>query len=205
LLCLLLWHLSLSISDLVDEVVWVLAVNGATDTVASAQELSADAGEVLGHRSLSHGSGGSQNIVPGDVTVVLDVLDLLSVTWWLLEGLDDQGRGAWHNGDLSLSVLDGQFDSNFQAFPLLGVLADVVTDLLWGETEWADLWRQGGGWGDLTSDGSELDDHDSGWVKFWWHVDCFFCLHYFCKFDLSLFKSSTNDLSLKIFEIDISI
>merc|ERR1712087_1060044 len=73
-------------------------------------------------------------------------------------------------GELGLSVLDGQFDGDFQAFPFFGVFADIVTDLLWGETEWSDFWGQSSGWGYFSSDGSEFDDHDGGWIEFWWHL-----------------------------------
>ena len=36
--------------------------------------------------------------------MVLTVLDLLSVTWWFLEGLDDHRRCGWNNGDLKCSL-----------------------------------------------------------------------------------------------------
>ena len=39
---------------------------------------------------------------------MLDVLLLLAVTRWLLEGLDDERRGGWDDRDGSLTVLDGQ-------------------------------------------------------------------------------------------------
>ena len=35
---------------------------------------------------------------------VLTVLDLLSVTWWFLEGLDDHRGGGWNNRDLNCSL-----------------------------------------------------------------------------------------------------
>lgn len=107
---------------------WVLAVDGASNGVSGSEQFSADTGQVLSHGSFSHDSGGAQDIVPGDVTVVFDVLDLLSVPWWFFQSFDQQRRSTWYNGDLSLSVLDGEFDGYFQAFPLFGVLADVVTN-----------------------------------------------------------------------------
>merc|ERR1712050_606122 len=125
-----------------------------------------------------------KDIVPGDVTVVFDVLDLLSVPWWFFQGFDDQRRSGWNNGDLSLSVLDGQFDGDFQAFPFFGVFADIVTDLFWRETEWSDFWSQSSGWSDFSSDGSEFDDHDGGWIEFWGHIRRINTT--FCKFDLRL-------------------
>jgi len=47
---------------------------------------------------------------------VLDVLLLLAVSWGLLEGLDDEGRGRWDNGDLGLTVLDSELDSYTETF-----------------------------------------------------------------------------------------
>ena len=73
---------------------------------------------------------------------LLTVLDLLAVTWGLLEGLDDEGRGRGHHRHLSLSVLDGQLHGDLQTLPVLGGLGDVISDLLWGETEGTDLGGQ---------------------------------------------------------------
>jgi hypothetical protein len=47
---------------------------------------------------------------------VLDVLLLLSVAGWLLEGLDDEGRGGWDDRDGGLTVLDGELDSDTETF-----------------------------------------------------------------------------------------
>lgn len=47
---------------------------------------------------------------------MLDVLLLLPVTRRLLQGLDDQGRGGGDNRDLSLTVLDGELDSDTETF-----------------------------------------------------------------------------------------
>jgi len=167
---LLFWNFQFSFSDFVDQIVWVFSINGASNGVSGSKEFSADTGQIFGHGSFSHGSGGRQDIVPGDVTVVFDVLDLLSVPWWFFQSFDDQRRSGWNDGNLSLSVLDGQFDGDFQAFPFFGVFADIVTDLFWGETEWSDFWGQSSGWGYFSSDGSEFDDHDGGWIEFWGHL-----------------------------------
>lgn len=60
----------------------------------------------------------------------LTVLDLLPVTWWLLEGSDDERRGRRDDGDGGLSVLDGQADCDFQSLPFGCGLGDVITDFL---------------------------------------------------------------------------
>ena len=74
---------------------------------------------------------------------MLDVLDLLAVPLGLLERLDDERRGGGNDGDLGLSVLDGELDGDAEALPVLGrLLGDVLSDLLGGETERADLGGQ---------------------------------------------------------------
>jgi len=166
---LLLGDLELASSDLFDEIVWVLVVDGATNRVSSSQELTADTAQVLGHGSVLHDPSSTEHIIPSNVTIVADVLDLLSVPRWLLQGLDQQSTGTWHNRHGSLTVLNGKLDGHFQALVVLGVLANVVTNLFGRETERADLWGQRGGWGNLATDGSQAHSGDSSWVEFWRH------------------------------------
>ena len=98
---------------------------------------------------------------------MLDVLLLLAVTRWLLEGLDDEGRGGWNNGDGGLTVLDGKTDGNAESLPVTSSLGDIFSDLLWGETERTNLWSKCGRSTDLTSGGTEVDDLDLLWVDLW--------------------------------------
>jgi hypothetical protein len=60
------------------------------------------------------------------------VLDFLAVAWGLLEGLDQESRGGRNNGNISLSVLYGQLDGDFETRPLLGGGSDIFTNLLGG-------------------------------------------------------------------------
>ncbi len=39
---------------------------------------------------------------------MLDILLLLPVPGWLLEGLDDEGRCRWYNRYSSLTILNGE-------------------------------------------------------------------------------------------------
>jgi len=151
--------------------VGVFTVDGAANRVGGTQHLLAHTSQVLGHRSLSHDPGSAQDIVPGDVTVVEDVLDLLSVTWGLLERLDDHRASAGHNADGSLTVLDGQLDGDLQALPLLGVLANIVTNLLGRKAERADLGRQRGSRRNFATDGSQANRGDGGRVKLGRHLE----------------------------------
>ena len=61
---------------------------------------------------------------------IITVLLLLSVTWGLLQGLDDQGRGGRYDGHGRLAVLNRQRDSDLQTFPVLGGFGNVFTNLL---------------------------------------------------------------------------
>jgi hypothetical protein len=95
--------------------------------------------EFTGKGLVTHGTGDFNDIVQGDVATVLDVLFLLTIPWGFLQGLDDQRRGRGHNGHLSLTVLDGQLDSDTETLPFLGTLGDIFTNLLGGKTERTDL------------------------------------------------------------------
>ena len=52
---------------------------------------------------------------------MLDVLLLLAVARWLLEGLDDEGGCGWNDGDGGLAVLDGESDSDTESLLLTGL------------------------------------------------------------------------------------
>lgn len=58
----------------------ILSVHGATNRLGRAQDLLHHTGEILGHRSRPHNTGGVDDVVHGDIAVVLDVLDFLTVT-----------------------------------------------------------------------------------------------------------------------------
>merc|ERR1712038_860108 len=160
----------LAIIDLVDDVVRVLAVDGAADRLGRAQDLLHYPGELPGHRPGPHHPGSVDDIVQRDVTAVLDVLDLLSVTRGLLQGLDDEGRGRRHHGDGGLSVLDLELHRHLEALPFAGRLGDVVTNLLGGQTEGTNLGGQGGGCADLATNSSQVDVLHLVRIEFGSHV-----------------------------------
>ena len=135
-----------------------ITVDGASDGLGGSEDLLHDAGEVLGHGPGPHDAGRADDVIEGDVAVVLDVLHLLAITWRLLQGLDDEGGGRGNDVDGGLTVLDGQLDGDLEAFPVLGGLGDVVTDLLGGETEGTDLGGQGRGGGNFTTNSPQADN-----------------------------------------------
>ena len=64
--------------------------------------------KVFGHGSRAHNLGNLNDIVEGDIPVVLDILCLLLVTLRLLQCLDDQSHYQWHHRHLGLTILHGQ-------------------------------------------------------------------------------------------------
>jgi hypothetical protein len=68
------------------------------------------------------------SLIKSDVSTVFNVLLLVSVSRWLLEGFGDQGRGRGHHLDLGLSVLDGPFHCNPETFPVTAGLGNVITN-----------------------------------------------------------------------------
>ena len=59
-----------------------------------------------GHRPGAHDPGGGDDIVHGDVAVVLDVLHLLPVPGGLLQRLDDQGSSRRNHRYLTNSKVN---------------------------------------------------------------------------------------------------
>ena len=52
---------------------------------------------------MPHMLGNVDDIIKSDVSTVLNVFLLLSVSWWFLEGFDDQGRNRRYRLNLGLS------------------------------------------------------------------------------------------------------
>jgi len=159
--------------DLLNDGVGVALVDGASNRLGCAEDFLDGARELLGHTAFTHGAGDRDDVVQGQVTAVLDVLDLLAVTWGLLEGLDDEGGSAGNDLDTSLTVLDDQLDGDLQALPARGGLGDVVTDLLGRQTKGTDLGGKGRSCWHFTSHSPTEDCGDGSWVKLGGHFDSF--------------------------------
>ncbi len=71
------------------------------------------------------------NKIPID-SAFLTVLNLLSVPGWFFQSLDDKWWGGGDDGYFSLSVLDGELNSNTQSLPVLSCLGNVISNLLRG-------------------------------------------------------------------------
>ena len=130
-----------------------LSVDGASKRSAGAKDFLDSSLEGDGKRLLviSHGLCDFEDIVELYVSIVLNVLRLLSISGWLLQGLDDQRSGRWKNRNGGLSVGYGNLDLNFNSLPLGGGFLDIFSDLLWWDTEWGALWCKGSGCSNLTT------------------------------------------------------
>ena len=104
--------LNLSVIDLVLDVLGALAIDLAADAESSSEDLLDGSLQLLGQRLVSHGPGNLNDLIQRNRLGVLDVLFLLSVTWWLLEGADDEGGSGWNDGDGGLTILDGELDGD---------------------------------------------------------------------------------------------
>merc|ERR1712105_135268 len=125
----------LALVDLVDDVVGSVTIDGAADRLGGAQDLLDGALQLARHGALPHDAGNVNDLVEGNIAAVFDVLDLLAVTWGLLEGADKQRGGAWNHAHRRLTILDRQLDSDAETFPVLSRFGDVITNLLRRETE----------------------------------------------------------------------
>ena len=86
-----------------------------------------------------------------------DVLGLLSVSSWLLQGLNDERSGGRQHSDGTLSVLHSNLDLDFNALPLSSCLLDVFSDFLGRQTDWTALWCKSSGTSNFTADHFHVD------------------------------------------------
>jgi len=167
---LLLGNFDLSLVDLIDDVVRSLAVDGAADGLRRAEDLLDGALELPRHGTLPHDAGDVDDLVEGNVAAVLDVLDLLAVTWGLLEGADEKSGGAGNHAHGRLTILDRQFDRDAETFPILSGFRNVVTDLFRGKTERSNLGSERGGGANFTTDRTQADDLDFSGIELGRHL-----------------------------------
>ena len=108
----------------------VAAIHIAAHRLCSTQDLLDSSRKFSSQRPVSHLPGNVDNLIKSNVPTVFNVLLLLPVSWWRLEGFDDQGRGTGHHLSLDLSVLDAQFHCNPETFPVTSSLGNVIANFL---------------------------------------------------------------------------
>lgn len=135
-----------------------LALDTAANRLSSSQNLLDSSRELLSKRLGSHLSGNVVDLIKRNVSVVLDVLLLLTVTRRLLKSSDDQRRCRRNHRHLGLTVLNGELDGHTDTLEVLGGLSNVFTDLLGRQTKRTNLGGQGRRGTNLSSGGSQVDD-----------------------------------------------
>ncbi|TEA37699.1 hypothetical protein DBR06_SOUSAS9210015, partial [Sousa chinensis] len=81
----------------------------------------------------------------------------------------DQGRGRRYHLNLGLSVLNCQFHCNPHTLPITSCLGDVITNVVWRQTQGADLGGQGRRGTNFPTSAPQLHDFDLIGVKLRWH------------------------------------
>lgn len=155
-----------------------LSINSASNRNTRPRDLLHSSSKLLRHRPRFHNLSNFNNIVKRNVTVMLDVLRLLPVTLWFLQGLDNQRRHRWNNSYLGLTILNGELDGNPKTFPVLGSSRWVVLVKTWfGERrDWrlteccvfvAHVVDGQRGWGDGTVEGLSPECVADGGIALW--------------------------------------
>lgn len=134
-----------------------LVVDGATNSGAGTENLQNSSGESLGERAGAHDLSDTNDVVEGDVSVVLNVLLLLAVAVGLVQSLDDQSSGGGHHLDGGLTVLDDELHRDTDSLPVLSGLSNIISDLLGGKTEGTNLGGKYCGGSSFSSDDADRD------------------------------------------------
>ena len=85
-----------------------VTIDRAADRLSGAEDLLNGALQLARHGAFPHDAGDVDDLVEGNVAAVFDVLDLLAVTWGLLEGADEKRRGAGNHAHRRLTILNRQ-------------------------------------------------------------------------------------------------
>lgn len=165
--------LDLSALNIITDILWTSSINLAANAECRSEDLLDRTGERLCQRLEPHRACDLNDLIESDGLAVLDVLLLLPVARGLLEGLDDEGRGGWDNGNRCLTVLDRKSDGDTESFllrqtqlasmlllfvgfvgrayPVASCLCDIFSDLLGGKTKRTDLRSERRRCADLTT------------------------------------------------------
>jgi len=146
-------------------VLGALAVNGASNGDAGSENFLNSADEMGSVRLDAHLLGDFEDGIHGDLSVVENVLGLLSITCGLLEGSEDERTSGVEHSNFTLLVLDLDLDLNLDALPILGGLLDILTDLLGGHTDRGALGSKCSCGGNFTTNHLHEDEVDHVWVK----------------------------------------
>ena len=168
---LLLRDLDGASSDAVLHLFGALAIDGAANRYSGTKDFHDGALEG-GSEGLGESvTGNLDDLSKGDVAAVLDVLDLLAVTWGLLEGADEARSGAGGQRDGGNTVLNDELAGHLETLPILGALLDIFTDLLGVQTQGANLRGESSSGGNFTTNGTDDDDFFLRGIELGGHVE----------------------------------
>ena len=122
-----------------------------------------------------HLLGNVDDFIKSDISTVLNVFLLVSVSWWFFEGFDDKGRGRWHFLNLGLTILNSQFHCNPQTLPVAGCFGNVITNLVWRQAHQPNLGGQGRRGTDFPAGALHIYDFDLVRVKLQRHGGSHWC------------------------------
>jgi hypothetical protein len=145
-------HVDLPSVDSVDNVMWRAAVDGATYGLCRTEDFLDAASKILRERLGLHSPCNLVDLIERDIASVLNIFLLLAIPWGLyiwgstkresdgkkggddrtFECPDDEGRCRRYDGDLGLTVLDSELNSDAQTLPSGGRLCNVFSDLFGG-------------------------------------------------------------------------
>lgn len=154
---LLVGRVNLAVIDLLNNVVRIAAVDGATNALSGAEHFLDGTGQLAGLTPATNRTRDGEDVVEGNIARVLDVLNLLTITRRLLEGSDDERGRTRNHVDGRLTILNGQSHGDFESLPVLGGLGDIISDLLGRKTERTNLRGKRRSGTDFTTDNAEED------------------------------------------------
>ena len=116
--------------DSLDELSGVFAINSASQGMACSQHLLNGSSESLAHALLFHDLSDLLYLFECKVTLMLNILHLLSISGGFTKFLDQQRRSGGEDRDFSISVLYSQLDHTSDSFNLGRFLDDVISYFL---------------------------------------------------------------------------
>ena len=121
---------NLSVVDFGNYLFGALFVNWATERKACSQYLLDCSCEVLCHWFLFNNFCYFFDLLEGEVSFMVYVLDFFSVSLVVSKFFDEKSWWAWFNVDFSCSVLALQLNHNSDSFPFWSFFDDILTDFL---------------------------------------------------------------------------